>query len=82
MAKVAPDAIQSDTQRVHDTLQKQLDAMGDTAGKAASGSVGGLLGNLASSVVDSVTNAGAFNRMDAYVVANCGGQHMFAASKQ
>ena len=82
MAKVAPDEIQSDTQRVHDTLKKQLDELGDTAGKAVSGNLGGVLGALASSVIDSVANSGAFNRMDAFVVAHCGGQHMFAASPQ
>lgn len=82
MAKVAPDEVQSDTQRVHDTLQKQLDSAGDTAGNAASGNLGGLFGNFATGLVDSITNAGAMNRMDKFVVAHCGGKHMFSASPQ
>lgn len=82
MAKVAPDEIQTDTQRVHDTLKKQIDSAGETAGNAASGNVGGLIGNVASGLVDSITNAGAMNRMDKFVVAHCGGEHMFSASPQ
>lgn len=82
MAKVAPDEIQTDTQRVHDTLKKQIDSAGETAGNAVSGNVGGLIGNLASGLMDSVTNAGAMNRMDKFVVAHCGGEHMFSTSPQ
>lgn len=82
MADVAPDEIQTDTQRVHDTLQKQLDTSAEEGGNLISGNYGGALGNVASGLLDSVANAGAVNRMDQYVVDHCGGRHMFAASPQ
>ena len=82
MSEVAPDDIQSDTERVHETLQSQLDGIGDGAGDALSGDFGGMLGTLASGFMDSVVNAGSFRRMDQFIVDNCGGEHMFAASPQ
>jgi hypothetical protein len=82
MADRAPDEVKSDTERVHETMQQQLDMVGSTAGSAASRDIGGLVGGLASSLMGGVANAGAFERMDRYVVANCGGEHMFAASPQ
>jgi hypothetical protein len=82
MAKAAPDDIQTDTQRVHDSMQKQLDLVGGSGGAAATGDWKSLVGGLGSSIVDSLASAGAYNRMDGYIVANCGGKHMFSASPQ
>jgi hypothetical protein len=81
MAKVAPDEIQSDTQRVHDSLKKQLDDLGDTAGDAVGLDLGGLFGHAASSFIDALTNSGAMTRMGKYVFDHCG-EHMFRASPQ
>jgi hypothetical protein len=82
MAKAAPSDIESDTQRVHDSLEKQLDLVGGTAGAAASRNLSGALSGLASGFMSSLLNAGAFQRVDDYVVSNCGGKHMFSASPQ
>jgi hypothetical protein len=82
MAKVAPDDIQTDTQRVHDSMKKQLDMVGETGGAAATGDLKSLVGGIGSSIVDSIASAGAYNRMDGYIVTNCGGKHMFSASPQ
>lgn len=82
MAEVAPDEIRSDTERVHETMQSQLDQIGDGAGDVLSGDLGGMLGTLASGFMSSVVNAGSFQRMDEFIVANCGGEHMFSVSPQ
>ncbi|HET6507736.1 MAG TPA: hypothetical protein VFG42_13175 [Baekduia sp.] len=82
MAGAAPDDIKTDTQRVHDSMRKQLDLVGGTSGSAATGDLKGLLSGIGGAFVDSITNAGAYQRMDAYIVANCGGRHMFSASPQ
>ncbi|HEX5923220.1 MAG TPA: hypothetical protein VFY45_05275 [Baekduia sp.] len=82
MAKAAPDDIQTDTRRVHDSMQKQLDLVGGNGGAAATGNWKSLAGGIGSSIVDSIASAGAYNRMDGYIVANCGGKHMFSASPQ
>ena len=73
MAEVSPDEVRTDVERVHKTLQDQLDSAGDA--------VSDPFGTLAGQVVKSITNAGAFERMDRYTLEHCG-EHMFAASPQ
>lgn len=71
MAKVAPGEIQTDVQRVHDTLQKQLDSVGDLAKNP--------IGAIAQQLVTGIATSGAFQRMDAYTLQHCG-EHMFSVS--
>lgn len=82
MAKVAPDEIQSDTQRVHDSLESTLAESADTAGNAVGRNLAGALSGLASGLMASMTSAGALERMDKFIVANCDGKHMFSVSPQ
>lgn len=73
MAKSAPDGVQTDVQRVHDTLQKQLDTVGDAATNP--------WGTIASQLVAGITTSGAMSRMSTYTRENCGGV-LFGASAQ
>jgi len=73
MAKVAPDPVQTDVQRVHEALQKQIDSVGDA--------VKNPLGALASGFMTAITTSGAMTRMDTYTLQHCG-EHMFSASPQ
>jgi hypothetical protein len=73
MAEVSPDEIQSDVERVHETLDKQLKSAGDV--------ISDPWGALAGQLVASVTSSGAFARVDAYTLEHCG-EHLFAASPQ
>jgi hypothetical protein len=82
MADAAPDDIRTDTQRVHDSMQKQIDLIGGTSGSGATGKWSNFAIGIINSMVDSITNAGAYQRMDQYIVDHCGGKHMFSASPQ
>jgi len=73
MAEVAPDEIQTDVERVHETLEDQLGSAGDIMDNP--------LGALANGLMKGIVNSGAFSRMDAYTLEHCG-EHMFSASPQ
>jgi hypothetical protein len=73
MAEVAPDEVQTDVERVHETLEKQLDDAG--------GAVSDPFGTIAGQLVEGITNAGAFERMSRYTLEHCG-EVMFSASPQ
>jgi hypothetical protein len=63
LADVAPADVSSDVERVHDTLQGQVDAMKDVWKDP----IGFLIGQ----VVSGLVNSPAFERMSAYTEANC-----------
>jgi hypothetical protein len=73
MSEVAPDEIQTDVERVHENLKKGQDSTGDIISSPIAG--------LASAFSRALTDSGAFNRMDAFTLKNCG-EHMFSASPQ
>lgn len=61
--KVAPDDIEPDVAAIHDSLQKQLDSMGDNAQHP----VGGLLSGLSAALA----TQGSWQRVGDYVKTNC-----------
>lgn len=73
MSEVAPDEIRTDVERVHDTMQEQVDASADV--------VDDPLQAITKQLIIGLTTTGAFRRMDQYTVEHCG-EHMFTASPQ
>lgn len=63
MVPHAPDEIRSDTVVVRDSFKKLQDSMGDA--------ITNPLGALASNLGTSLSSAGAFNRVDAYLGRHC-----------
>src|SRR5438128_2164438 len=63
MSEVAPNDIKTDVERVHDTMKKQLDDLGDAPSDP--------LGTITRGLVSGITNGGAFERMDAYTLRHC-----------
>jgi hypothetical protein len=63
MVDHAPDAIKSDTVQVRDALKKLQDGMGDALSNP--------LKALGANLIASMTSAGSFNRVDAYLGQHC-----------
>jgi hypothetical protein len=63
MVDHAPDEIESDTVQVRDALKKMQDGMGDALSNP--------LKALGANLVASLTSAGSFNRVDAYLGQHC-----------
>lgn len=64
LSKVAPDDIEPDVAAIHDSLQKQIDG--------ASGAVKDPLGTIGGGLLQGLTTLGSWQRLEDYVVANCG----------
>lgn len=63
MTDHAPDEIKSDTVEVRDSLKKSVDSMGDALSDP--------LGAIGGGIISSLTSAGAFQRVDAYLGQHC-----------
>lgn len=61
LAEVAPEEIRVDVERIRDTSQKQLDALGE----------GSLLSSITSGVVSGLSSTGSYGRVDEFTRIHC-----------